>query len=630
MPERRRKKRRSAETDLLGSPQILEKVFASLREAVFILESDTVKIRAVNTAVLEMFGWSRDELLGRGTDMLHVDHESLREFRRQLDRTVRKRGYLGCLEFRMKRRDGTVFPTEHSVTPLENGRGERIGWVSVVRDRTERKRAEEALRRSEEKFSRVFRAIPDLVAISSIEDGRLLYVNESFSQFTGLPPEEVVGMRSTEFGFWSSVEERNRVMNELRERGKVLDREMEATTVTGKRMTGLMSFELLELDGEVCVLTIGKNITERKNMEKELRRERDRIQKYLDIASVILIVIRSDQKVSLINRKGCEVLGYEEEEVRGRSWFDAFVPERDREEVRAVFEEIVAGRVGVGEHYENPILTKDGEERIIEWHNTVLYDREGGVEGTLSSGEDVTERRLAELRLRETAEQLRALSAHLQSVREEERKAVAREIHDELGQVLTALKMDLVMMGKSLRLGSDRELVGSMTREIDEMKQLVDTTIGKIRKIITDLRPEVLDKLGFLEALRWLVNEFETRSGIPCSLEIRRIVEELTGDCSVAVFRIVQEALTNVARHANATRATVRLEQRERDLVIDVIDNGVGIVREKLEDPFVLGLLGMKERARVFGGRVDIRSTRGNGTTVTIRVPCSAGCDAGE
>jgi PAS domain S-box-containing protein len=625
MSERRQVPRRSADRDLLTSPQIIEKVFASLREAVFILESDTVKIRNVNQAALEMFGYSREELLGRNTDIIHVDDESLREFRGHLYQAIEERGFLDSLEFRMKRRDGTVFPTEHSVLPVEGERGKRIGWVSVVRDVTERKKAEEAFRRSEEKFSRVFRSIPDLVAISSLADGRLLYVNEGFSKITGLSYEEVIGRKSTDFDFWPSAGERDRLMRELRAEGKIIDREMAATAKSGLRMIGLMSFELLELDGEEYVLTVGKNITDRKRVELELRRERDRMQKYLDIAGVILVVIRSDQTVSLINRKGCEVLGYGERDVVGKNWFDSFIPVRIREPVRDVFEQMVGGRTGVAEHYENPVLTRDGEERIIDWHNTMLYNRGGEIEGTLSSGEDVTERKLAEQELQETAERLRALSAHLLSVREEERKAVSLEIHDELGQVLTALKMDLAMMGKRLRLGCDRELVASATEEIDSMKHLIDTTIGKLRKIITNLRPEVLDKLGFIEALRWLVREFEAHSKIPSSLEIRGPIVELTGDCSIAVFRIVQEALTNVARHSGATRMTVSLEERQGDLVVDIVDNGVGIAREKLENPSALGLLGMKERARAFGGSVDIQSTGRGGTTVTIRVPCQAG-----
>jgi PAS domain S-box-containing protein len=227
---------------------------------------------------------------------------------------------------------------------------------------------------------------------------------------------------------------------------------------------------------------------------------------------------------------------------------------------------------------------------------------------------DLSEIKRAEQELRASSEQLRNLAAHLQTIREEERARISREVHDELGQSLTAVKMDLAWLAGRLPKSN-----GQMLKRIHSTGQLADSIIHSIRRISTELRPAVLD-LGLAAAVEWQVQEFQARSGIQCTVRLLT-KEEVASNGSTAMFRIFQETLTNVARHAKATRTEVVLQKQQDRLVLLIRDNGRGF---DLTDPSFsksLGLLGMRERAAILGGSVNISSTPGKGTTVTAWIP---------
>ncbi len=237
---------------------------------------------------------------------------------------------------------------------------------------------------------------------------------------------------------------------------------------------------------------------------------------------------------------------------------------------------------------------------------------------------DISGRKAKEDKLRRSREQLRELSARLLSIREEERTRIAREIHDRLGQALTGLKMDVAWLQRHLRgepvepLDEDRPALLHRTKA---MSELIDTTIQAVRRMSTELRPAILDDLGLVPALEWQLQEFQARTGIERRLVC--LVEETTLDadgCTTA-FRILQEALTNVARHAKATRVEASLEETAGYLILRVQDNGRGITDMAINDPHAIGLLGMRERALSHGGEFEIDGITGRGTTVTARLP---------
>ncbi len=235
---------------------------------------------------------------------------------------------------------------------------------------------------------------------------------------------------------------------------------------------------------------------------------------------------------------------------------------------------------------------------------------------------DLSETKRAEQELRASSEQLRNLTAHLQSVREEERARISREVHDELGQSLTAVKMDLAWLAGRL---PQRNV--QMLKRIRSTRQLADSMIQSIRRISTELRPAVLD-LGLAAAVEWQVQEFQARSGIQC--KVRLLTHEVFApDVSTTLFRILQETLTNVARHAKATRVEVVKQKRRDRVVLMIRDNGRGFDEENPSVSKSLGLLGMRERAAILGGQVNISSAPGKGTTVTAWIPLPSPGESG-
>ncbi len=229
---------------------------------------------------------------------------------------------------------------------------------------------------------------------------------------------------------------------------------------------------------------------------------------------------------------------------------------------------------------------------------------------------EIRERKAAEEQLRESQLQLRALAARLISVREEERARIAREIHDELGQVLTGIKMDVNWLAK--RLAPDQKPLSEKT---EAMCRLIDSTVHLVRRISTGLRPEILDEMGLVAAIGWQAKEFQKRMGIRCRLKLPAEQAALDKELSTAVFRIFQEILTNIARHAKASSVSVHLSISEGRLTLKVTDDGVGISDAAIRGRESLGLLGMQERAQLFGGEVDIQGTPGRGTSVSVSIP---------
>ena len=217
--------------------------------------------------------------------------------------------------------------------------------------------------------------------------------------------------------------------------------------------------------------------------------------------------------------------------------------------------------------------------------------------------------------IRNSREQLRNLSSHLQSIREEERGVIAREIHDDLGQSLTALKMDVSWLNKHLHKNKEKTQT-----KINGMSFLISETIRSVQRISSELRPGLLDDLGLSSAIQWYTNEFVSRTGIKCEVTLDPKEIKLEENLSIAIYRIFQESLTNVIRHANATKVNVNFTLNKNNLNLVVKDNGIGIDEDKLEDPKSLGLIGMQERLYPWNGTVTISGREGKGTTVTVNV----------
>ena len=230
--------------------------------------------------------------------------------------------------------------------------------------------------------------------------------------------------------------------------------------------------------------------------------------------------------------------------------------------------------------------------------------------------DEIVQRMQIENSLKESNQQLQTLSSHLQTVREEERANISREIHDELGQILTTLKMEITLLKEK---GVEEDL--PIQEDLDSMTQLVETTLNTVRRISAELRPGILDVLGLAEALEWQVQEFQNRTHIRIKKDIERFPLPAERDFSTACFRVCQEALTNVARHANATRVTVSFKKQNGNLELSISDNGSGIPKNEISNLTSLGLLGMRERVQNLGGKLSVKGSPKKGTTVLASFP---------
>lgn len=348
------------------------------------------------------------------------------------------------------------------------------------------------------------------------------------------------------------------------------------------------------------------HLDRRLKVEDELMSERNKLRDILDTLPVGVCIVAQDYRITYAN----SALEQEFGPVQGKCCYEYF---RARQDACPICQlaDIRAGRSATWE------WTAERFQKTYEIFDTPLRNADGSV-ARLSLVWDVTARKQADKELRASRERLRSLSDHLQRTREEERTAISREIHDELGQMLAAIRLSVSS------LIEDFQDHPPEVDKVAEVEKLIAGGIKTVQDISARLRPAILDDLGLAEAVAWQVNEFKRRSGIDCGLDLLMRETDLGGDVATAIFRICQEALTNVIHHAGATRVRVLLEEKQGRIVLVVKDNGRGIPPEQLNARGSLGLTGMRERAYMLGGRVRIRSFQEGGTLIIARIPLHA------
>lgn len=297
----------------------------------------------------------------------------------------------------------------------------------------------------------------------------------------------------------------------------------------------------------------------------------------------------------------------------GKTDFDLFAHE-EAERLTRLKRAVLS--TGVGSRHE-VVLTLQGNVHTLDLRLEPYRDTAGKLVGVLGNAVDITERKAIEEQLRNSREQLRGLAARMQSTREAERTEISREIHDHISQMLAALDLQLAMMAGTLAEGVDPAAV---VDRIKHLSAIVSTTIERSQKISTELRPSLLDNLGLAAAIEWQAQEFEFRTGIPVIMPPLKQVP-LAQHVSTAAFRIFQEALRNIEKHAQANEVRVSLRQENHSLVLQVRDDGRGISSKEMTDARSLGLLGMHEQARSFGGKVSVQGLPGKGTRVCVGIP---------
>jgi len=338
----------------------------------------------------------------------------------------------------------------------------------------------------------------------------------------------------------------------------------------------------------------------------KLRTSEERYRQIVETAQEGIWMFNRDFETIFANRKMCDILEYSQEEMMGKthSWF---IDEGSKLMV------IRAIQSNVSENTEFRCITKSGRQIWLQISTSPLVDRNKEFIGMLGMVTDVTDQKEAHEKLVRSEVQIRNFAKYLNQTMEEVSSRIAREIHDELGQQLAGIKMALASLKKTGDQASREE-------KIDGIVADVDGTIQSVRKIATELRPGILDSLGLIPSIEWMVNEFQRKAGIRCVTDIEVKEQKFDKDISICFFRVCQESLTNISKHAQASEVKVKVYQNEKELLLVISDNGKGMAEEKLENPFSMGLLGMRERASIIGGDLQIISRENEGTTVQLKV----------
>lgn len=499
-------------------------------------------------------------------------------------------------------------------SPLRSGSGEIIGVLGSVVDITERKRAEAALRESEEKYRALIETTATGFVIVDLE-GRVMDANPEYVRLAGRRElAEILGRPVLEWTAAHDVERNAEAVRRCVEQGFIRNLEVDYVDPAGRLTPLEINATVFRTPTGTSIVSLCRDIRERRAIEDHLRQSEERFRLAFEEAPMGVCMIGLDGRLLRVNRAMSAMFGYGADELVGVHFSQVTHPQ-DLPGSEERYQRVLAGTLP-GFEIEKRYVSKAGQ---IIWA-FVRVNLIRGLERQplyfLGHILDITARKQAEERLRQTGERMRALAARIETVREEERTQIAREIHDNLGQTLTSLKLDLAWLAG--RLQADQ---AALRARAAEMASLLDGAVDTVRRVSSDLRPGVLDDLGLAEAVEWQAQEFERRTGLPCVCHCTRGVDALAPRPATALFRILQEALTNIIRHAHASRVSVRLF-RERGLaVLEVADNGRGITKEELSRPGSLGLLSMRERAFAFGGEVRIQGRKGRGTTVRAWLP---------
>lgn len=466
-------------------------------------------------------------------------------------------------------------------------------------------------------FRSVFEKINAGMVITDTE-GTFLRVNPASCRFLGYTEDELLALGLLDI---THPDDRALVQRDFEEvlagLRQAIDVEKRCIRKDGTIVWARATAALLrdEHANQPYCVAVMQDITERKRAEEALRESEAHYRAVAESAPNAFVGTDGTGRIITWNSTAQRIFQYTEEEVLGQT-LTMIMPERYRQDCQEGIERYQHTGISryLGKTMELHGLRRDGSEFPVEISVSSWKTDRGEFYHAIVR--DITERKQAEEQLRSSSEQLRALAAHLLSVREEEGTRIAREIHDELSPALTALMMDLSWLAG--RLTEDQHLLRD---KIGSMSKLTGTTIQSVRKIATELRPGVLDDIGLAAAIEWQAQEFQARAGIRCEIDALPQTIILDPDQSTVIFRIFQEILTNVARHSGASKVNISLEEKTGNLILEVRDNGKGIAESEIFSPKSVGLLGMRERTLLFGGDVKISGAPGQGTVVTARIP---------
>jgi PAS domain S-box-containing protein len=607
----------------------LECLFETFPEALMLFGTDGKILRA-NPRFTAIFGYQVSEALGNNVDALLVPDGLMPEGLSVGERLAR--GETVAMETRRRRKNGELVEVSFFGAPIQAA-GRHVASYGIYHDLTPRRAAEAKARESQQLLELFFAQSLDGFFFMMLDEPirwdehtdkdaaleyafrhhRITRVNDAMLLQYGLTREQMIGLTPADL-YAHDLAAGRAAWRRFFDAGRSTDATEE------RRADGTP----IQIEGDyICLYDtegrivghfgIQREVTERHRQERALRQSEEKFERAFRSSPFAMTIATLKEGRFLEVNDAFEVdTGFTRAEAIGRTalelglWQD---PAARLEMVRQI------ERDGKIVEFTIQARNRRGEPRVnVLWGERITVGQDDCI---LAITSDITDRKRAEEALRRSRRDLRNLAARLQTVREEERTRIARELHDELGQALTGLKLDLAWIK-----GQIPRPKGELAERLQQVIGRVDGTVDQVRRIATELRPGVLDLLGLVAAIEWQAQEFSRRSGVMTDLDLHSDQSPVEDTRATTVFRILQEALNNVARHAAASLVRIAFSQTSQEIRLEVVDNGRGITAEELAGSRSLGLVGIRERAIACGGDLDIAAGASGGTTVRVYIPC--------
>ena len=529
-------------------------------------------------------------------------------------------------------KSGQKIHISDSAAPIKNKLGSICGVVLVFSDVTQKYNVEETIRESEVKYRNLINHLNSGIVVHAA-DTSIILNNPKASELLGLSTEQMQGLKAID-PEWKFVDENENPLaldmypvNRIVEYKKPFKNQVLGICCSKEDeiiWANVNGFPIFNSSNELAQVIISfDDITAQKKNADKLKED----EKFLSQTQLIakLGTYSIDVKHGLIESSEMldEILGLETGYSNKAKEFVSIIhPDWKKEVMQYFSKEIVLDKKRCDIEFKI-IRKNDLSERWIHALGELVFDRNEKISKLIGTIQDITLQKTAKDTLKGSQDELKKFAAHLQNVREEERIMLAREIHDDLAQILIAMKIDLGLLKQSMLSIVDAKNYSDVKTQFDDLTEIVNNTVITARRIMTDLRPEVLDMVGFTDTVKQHLNHFQQRHKIKCVFENQTPDLILDPDQSVALFRIVQEALNNVAKHARASQASVLLQQIEDKLLLKIEDDGIGfdLEEQKSSETETYGLIGIRERVSLLEGELRIDSTKGGGTTITISMP---------
>jgi PAS domain S-box-containing protein len=567
----------------------------------------------VNDAYCRMIRYNRDELLSMNArDLVIKSSKEINKFNNEIEKT--KSDGESSFEIRSKRKDGRVIEVAVSYKYMDVGPG---FLFCVHRDITEQKKIHQQLIESEERYhalvalgGRVGEVVVIMQDIKN-QEGVQTFFSDEWIKITGYARAELLGMP-----FFNLLKQEYRQPSLDRHRRKLRGEiipgpfDMEIITKDGTEVNIEFTSVHTTYKGKRANVAYIRDITERKRVENNTKESESRLQSILSSIDDWVYVFDKEGRFLACHPEPAKDIYEPKGDFIGRKHSEV-MPVRIDKMFTDAFNLNKNGEVADYEYSRDV----NGEKKWINVKLSPMFI-DGGFNGSVAVIRDITRRKQVEQKLRDSQKQLQALSVHLQYIREEERKDIAHKIHEDLGQLLTAVKIDLSWLQKQMLQKHEIPV-----NKMEDILKLVDMSIQIVKGVSAELRPGLLYELGLLAAIEWQTEEFQKLTGIKCNVTSvpQKIVMEQ--ELAITFFSVFQELLTNVFRHSKAKKVEICLRKQGKKVVLTVNDDGKGITEKQINEPHSLGLIGVRERVQFWGGSVTIIGIPEEGTHITVSIP---------